>query len=181
MRRSALKNKFYKTGSPDIGKAYKTQRNYTNRLLKREKKKYFHNLDNKNFTDNKKFWKTVKPLFSNSNGGSRKVTLVDGEEIISNDDELAKTFNDFFINSVKNMNINGNEAVLTDVGALKDPVDIALKKFECHPSILNIKEKVIVESTFSFSEVGCVDMALEVKQDKNKNKKQEISIKTEMC
>ena len=44
-------------------------------------------------------------LFSNSNGGSQKVTLVDGEEIISNDDELAKTFNDFFINSVKNMNI----------------------------------------------------------------------------
>ena len=40
------------------------------------------------------------------------------------------------------MDINGNKAVLTDVGALKDPVDIALKKFECHPSILNIKEKV---------------------------------------
>ena len=75
MRRSALKNKFYKTGSPDIGKAYKTQRNYTKRLLKREKKKYFHNLDTKNYTDNKKFWKTVKPLFSNSTGGSQKITL----------------------------------------------------------------------------------------------------------
>ena len=88
MRRSALKNKFYKTGSPDIGKAYKTQRNYTKRLLKREKKKYFHNLDTKNYTDNKKFWKTVKPLFSNSTGGSQKITL-------------AKTFNDFFIDCKK--------------------------------------------------------------------------------
>ena len=58
---------------------------------------------------------------------------------ISNVDEIAQTFNDFFIDSVKNLNINGNKAVLTDVGGLKDPVDIALKKFECHPSILDIK------------------------------------------
>ena len=163
MRRSALKNKFYKTGSPDIGRAYKTQRNYTKRLLKREKKKYFHNLDTKNYADNKKFWRTVKPLFSNSTGGSQKVTLVNGEEIISNDDEIAKTFNYFFIDFVKNLTINGNRAVLTDVIELSDPVDIALKKFECHRSILDIKDKVNVESTFSFSEVHYADVMLEVK------------------
>ena len=162
MRRSALKNKFYKTGSPDIGKAYKTQRNYTKRLLKREKKKYFHNLDTKNYTDNKKFWKTVKPLFSNSTGGSQKITLVNGKEIISNDEEIAKTFNDFFIDSVKSMNINGNNDVLTDVEGLTDPVDIALKKFECRPSILDIKENVSIEATFSFSEVQYEDLMLEV-------------------
>ena len=163
MRRSALRNKFYKTGSPDIDKAYKTQRNYTKRLLKKEKKRYFQNLDTKNFTDNKKFWKTVKPLFSGNTGESQKITLVDGKEIISNDDEIAKTFNDFFIDSVKNLNINGNEAVLTDVGGLTDPVDIALKKFECHPSILDIKEQVSNESIFSFSEVCYADMMTEVK------------------
>ena len=162
MRRSALKNKFYKTGSPDIGKAYKTQRNYTKRLLKREKKKYFHNLDTKKYTDNKKFWKTVKPLFSNSTGGSQKITLVNGKEIISNDEEIAKTFNDFFIDSVKSMNTNGNNDVLTDVEGLTDPVDIALKKFECHPSILDVKENVSIETTFSFSEVWYEDVMLEL-------------------
>ena len=78
------------------------------------------------------------------------------------------------------MNINGNKAVLTDVGALKDPVDIALKKFECHPSILNIKEKVIVESTFSFSEVGCADMALEVKNLNIKKSGTYMNIPTKM-
>ena len=162
MRRSALKNKFYKTGSPDIGKAYKTQRNCTKRLLKREKKKYFHNLDTKNYTDNKKFWKTVKPQFSNSTGGSQKITLVNGKEIISNDEEIAKTFNDLFIDSGKSMNINGNNDALTDVEGLTDPVDIALKKFECHPSILDIKENVSIETTFSFSEVRYEDVMLEV-------------------
>ena len=89
--------------------------------LKREKKKYLHNLDIKSYTDNKKFWKTVKPLFSNNNGGSQKITLVDGEKIISQDDEIAKTFNDYFIESVKKLNINGNSAILTDVGELNDP------------------------------------------------------------
>ena len=53
MRRSALKNKFYKTGSDTIGKEYKTQKNYTRRLLKREKKKYFERLDVKSFTEQK--------------------------------------------------------------------------------------------------------------------------------
>ena len=143
-------------------KPYRLDRNYTKRLLKREKKKYFHNLDTKNYTDNKKFWKTVKPLFSNSTGGSQKITLVNGKEIISNDEEIAKTFHDFFIDSVKSMNINGNNDVLTDVEGLTDPVDIALKKFECHPSILDIKENISIETTFSFSEVRYEDVMLEV-------------------
>ena len=49
-----------------------------------------------NYTDNKKFWKTVKPLFSNCGGGSQKITLIEDGEIISNDQEVAETFNTFF-------------------------------------------------------------------------------------
>ena len=37
MRRSSLKNKFLKYKSPDLEKAFKKQKNYTNRLLKKEK------------------------------------------------------------------------------------------------------------------------------------------------
>ena len=93
MRRSALQNRYYRDREPEIGKAFKKQRNYTNRLLKAEKKKYFANLNMKNFTDNKKFWNTVKPLFSNFDGGSRKVTLFEGDEIISNGEDIATTLN----------------------------------------------------------------------------------------
>ena len=57
-------------------------------------------------------------------------------------EELAKTFNTFFVQSVKSMNINENKALLNTTGNLTDPVDIALKKFENHPSILDIKENV---------------------------------------
>lgn len=106
MRRSALQNTYYRDKLPEIGKAFKKQRTYTNRLLKREKKKYFANLNMKNFTDNKNFWNTAKHLFSNYDGGSRKITLIEGDEIISNDEDIAKTFNKFFIDSVKSLDIN---------------------------------------------------------------------------
>ena len=43
---------------------YKKQRNYCVKLLKTEKKNYYNNLDTKVFTDNKQFWKSIKPLFS---------------------------------------------------------------------------------------------------------------------
>ena len=63
MKRSALENKFYKSKSLEDKQAYKKQRNYCNRLFKREKRNYFNNLSLKEITDNKKFWKTVKPFF----------------------------------------------------------------------------------------------------------------------
>ena len=64
---------------------------------------------------------------------------------------------------MKKLNINGNSAILSDVGELNDPVKVAVKRFECHPSILNIKEKVNIESRFSFSEVNNRDVALIIK------------------
>ena len=45
--------------------ALTNQRNYTNIVLKKEKKKYFSNINTRNYTDNNKFWNTVQPLSSN--------------------------------------------------------------------------------------------------------------------
>ena len=65
MRRSALENKYYKDRSVESNRAYKKQNNFCSRLYKKERRKYFANLDIKNLTDNKTFWRNVKPLFSN--------------------------------------------------------------------------------------------------------------------
>ena len=43
MRRSALENKYYRDKSAELYKIYKKQKNYTNKLMKREKRKYFNN------------------------------------------------------------------------------------------------------------------------------------------
>ena len=76
-----------------------------------------------NFTDNKKFWSTVKPLFSNWDGGAQKITLVKDDEIISNDKEIADTFNEFFKNSVKSLNIPENRYLMENIGHLSDPIE----------------------------------------------------------
>ena len=163
MRRSALQNKFFRDKSDVSKKAFKKQRNYTKRLLKREKKRYFSNLNLNNYTDNKKFWTTVKPLFSNYNGGSRTITLVEDDDIISNDEDIARIFNNYFVDSVKSLNITKNRALLNDTENLTDPVEIALKKFECHPSIISIKENIFVENKFSFSKVTRAEISMEIK------------------
>ena len=64
MLRSRLRNKFLidKTdGNPFL---YTQQRNKCVALLRKTKKTYYENLDEKNVTDNNNFWKTVKPYLS---------------------------------------------------------------------------------------------------------------------
>ena len=81
-----------------------------------------------NYTDNKKFWNTVKPLLSNYSGGAQKITLIDDDKIISKDEEVAKILNNFLTNSVKSLNIAENNASLNRSNHLNNPVDIALRK-----------------------------------------------------
>ena len=119
MRRSVLWNKFLKEKTLETQALYKKQKNYTNKLLKKERKKYFGNLDLANFTDNKKFWNTVKPFFSKSSGGSRKITLVENDEVISDDQDIANTFNKFFDEAVSSLDIEINPYLLNDPGNLE--------------------------------------------------------------
>ena len=127
MRRSFLKNKYQKLRTEDSNKAFKKQKNYTNRLLKKEQIKYWGNLDLKKYLDNKRFYDTVKPLFSKSALGKQKITLVENNNLITADEELAETFNKFFIATVSSLAITENNDLLTDNSELDDPVENQLR------------------------------------------------------
>ena len=159
--RSALQNKLYRDKLPETERCYKKQRNYTRKLIKKEKISIFQICIMNNYTNTKKFWNTVKPLFSNYVGGLQMITHVKDDKIISDDKEVAEIFNGFFINSVESLVLKENN--LTFTGNLINPVMIAMKRFENHPSIIDIKENVCVEDIFSFSKVGIGDIELEVK------------------
>ena len=64
MERTRLRNTFLK--NPIVAKqlAYTKQRNFCVSLLRKVKREYFANLNEKNITDNRKFWQTVKPFLS---------------------------------------------------------------------------------------------------------------------
>ena len=53
------------------------------------------------------------PLFSNKFKSKEKVTLVENDEIISSDIDVAKTFQNFFSSIVKNLNIQRDEIHLS--------------------------------------------------------------------
>ena len=55
--------------------------------------------------DNKRFWKTVKPLFSDKVKSSEKITFVHEDKIITNNDENAKILKSLFSNVVKHLKI----------------------------------------------------------------------------
>ena len=151
MTRSRLRNKFLKNPNNTNKLNYTKYRNYCSKLFKKEKKKYYNDLDTKLITDNKKFWKTVKPLFSDKHFSNNKITLV-GDEIISTDKEVAETLNSFFTNAVSNLKIEGFKTEYCFNPEL-DKISNVIEKFKNHPSILKIKEKVKVEAKFHFSTV----------------------------
>ena len=64
MNRSRLRNRYSKNPNATNKYNYKRQRNYVVNLLRREKKKYYESIDPHKISDSKKFWKAVKPLFS---------------------------------------------------------------------------------------------------------------------
>ena len=64
MLRSKLKNKFNKERNHINWCNYKRQRNHCLSILLKTKKEYFNSLNMKQDSDNKLFWKSVKPFFN---------------------------------------------------------------------------------------------------------------------
>ena len=91
MKRSELASKYHKTKNTKDYNNYKKQRNSCSKLYKKERRKFYNNLNIKDITDNKKFWKTLKPLLSdNRTCRSSKINMVVAEENLSDDKEIAK-------------------------------------------------------------------------------------------
>ena len=65
IKRSELTTKYHSKPTVEKQRAFQKQRNFCNRLYKKKRKRCYENLDLNNITDNKNFWKTVKPFLSN--------------------------------------------------------------------------------------------------------------------
>ena len=99
MKRSRLRNRFFKGKSLKNRMLYTQQRNYCVSLLRKTKIKYYANLNEKKIVDNKQFWKVVKPFFSDKSISGGKINLMKTEI------KTVEVFNSFFSNIVKNLKI----------------------------------------------------------------------------
>ena len=105
MQRTRFRKTFLKNPNDHNELLYITNKEIIVSLLRKERKEYFARLNEEDITDNRKFWHTVKPLFSDNVKSREAIILVDNENIKSNENEMANTFNDFFSNIVKNLKI----------------------------------------------------------------------------
>ena len=101
MDRTRFSNKLLKNRNDENRKKYSKQRKYCVSLLRKTKKQYYWDLNEKNVLDNKKFWKTVKPFLSDKCPLNEKIITVENDEIISNDKEVAEVLNTFFLTYCK--------------------------------------------------------------------------------
>ena len=145
--RSKLKNIYNKKMDRVNWENYKKQRNFCVTLLRRTKKEYFQNLNVKYLSDNKKFWKTIKPYFSNRGLNSNKMLLKEKGELVSDDRQLASIMNKFFISFTKSLKLK------EDQGNPPVPLNDILEKFSFHPSIDEIRKTYERDKNFFFQQV----------------------------
>ena len=110
---------------------YKKQRNICVSLVRKPKRKHYEDLSIADAADNKKFWKRVKPLFGNKIEGNPNIALVENNDLITDEESFAETFNDCFVNVVSNLGIN----IFGDKSGKGDVSD-----YDNHPSIITIKQ-----------------------------------------
>ena len=140
MKRIRLRNIHVKKKTDTNRIACIKQRNYCVSLLRKTKKDYYANLNEKYVAVNKQFWRTVKPSLSDKVKSCEKIALVEGEEIINENEENAifamQIFSDFLVKNISH------------------PIFMTILKHGNHPSTAAIKNLNKV-SRFDFCRIRC--------------------------
>ena len=85
VKRSQLRSNYLKNKTDSNKMLYKKQRNYCVSLLRKSKTNYYANLDAKKVSDNKLFWKVIKPSLSDKSCAKEQINLVEKGEILKTD------------------------------------------------------------------------------------------------
>ena len=175
--RTKLKNIHNRTHDPTDYQRYKKQINFVKIINFKTKRDYFKNLKPCNLDMTKKFWKTFKVFFSDKIKSADKIILVENDNIISKDDEIATIFNDYFSTLASKLNIKQwpDPSNFQPIG---NSVAFSIDKYKEHPSILKIKSLPNNnQSKFEFSEITQDQVADEIKKlDAGKSSSGNISI-----
>ena len=169
MKKSGLRSNYLNTKTDIDRKAYKKQCHLCVSLIRREKKNF--NINTRDITDSKTFWKTVKPLVTDKVQTKSKITLIEkkvvsgeGQEqivtgkVILEDQAVAEVFNKVFVNIVPDLKILTNHNYHIGFLVTNDQVANAINKIGNHLSIVTIKIKRKTDQCFSFGRITYDDI-----------------------
>ena len=157
MHRSRLKNNFNKQSSNENWDGYKKQRNFCVKLLRQTKEKYFSDINVKSISENKKFWKTIKPFFSNKGLNTNNMMLVEDNEIVREEEIIANIMNNYFTNITTHLKLKPTK---TDPKANLESI---IDTFQNHESVQRIKlANFHSKSSLKFNSVSELDVKKEI-------------------
>ena len=139
MKRSRLRNNFLRNRAEENKILFNRQGNYCVSLLRKSKRGYYKNLNIKNVTDNKLFWKSVKPLLSDKSRIRDRINISEKGAILKTESETAESLNSVFPNIVKNLNISRYSEFDPVTENIAYPTLKVIFKYKDHPSILAIQ------------------------------------------
>ena len=125
---------------------------------------FLNNITKTGIIANKNFWTFTQPFLTNKGFLENKdITLIEGNKIITSERELAKTFNEHYINIVeKSSGIKPKDISQCDKNQnIHKTIREIVKSYENHPSILQIKQN-ICSSSFHVKEKFCFHFVNEI-------------------
>ena len=158
MIRSKLHNKFNKSRTSANLQNYKKQRNKCTRVLRNAKQQYFNNLNSKNTTDTKRFWKTVKPLLSNKSKTANTITLNENNRIIKDNNKISHTLNKYFAHLTSTLKLKKTSPALK-----KNSLEHLLRHFRNH-STKKVKKHFDRKEIFTFCEFKETEIIKTIKE-----------------
>ena len=156
MTRTRLLNKYRKDNSAGNLFAYKRQKKFCFKLLRKSKKNFYNNLSVKRITDNGKFWQTIKSNCIDKTLKDERITLVEGDKVITEEKDVVKIFKDHLKKIVETLKIDCRILSVLFLFFLN-----AIENFSHHANVLKIKEARNSSDCFSFELVTIEDICQE--------------------
>ena len=120
-------------------------------------------MQSKRIDNDKEFWKTVKPLFSNKNPMSEKIIVIEDGNILSNDAEVAEYLNEYFCNITDSLHIYPLFKEVQENLSVDQMVLRSIYKYKDHPSIRVINKNAMPkENAFQFSHVHPTEVVRQI-------------------
>ena len=107
-------------------------------------------------TSNKTFWRTVRPFLTNKAILiDNKISFIHNGKTIDDEKQVAEMLNHAYINTLEHTMGNKPASVLRDTNIeISSAIDLIINKYEMHPSIIKIKDRLNSPTFLSVNKVN---------------------------
>ena len=120
------------------------------------------NISHHRIISNKSFRAIVKPFLSNKTISSEKIALTDDDELITDEQKVANSLNDFFSRIVTSLNLHESQNADPLSDNIDQPTLKEIMKWRNRPSVLDITAVRENRERFTFSSVTVADATKEI-------------------